>query len=255
MTISAPIACTESTLSPTTNGQCAAAAAAPAHRPVVQKCCRLQASSNGAEHDLKCNLYKAQLMQQQQKQQQVDLVHKSSLNSSKMTSGVGSGANSCGSSNSCASSSSGVVMPSSSSGGSTPLSSCEKNVCGDADSADEINIDTRPTTTRGNLLDAENGLLGSEKLTDKDTNCLLKSNASKSRPSHQTASAATSSAVFHSQQIAGRPVSSGNGVIGVPQRPPHAQTRVNGHSFIAGSSGSESQAQNGKQQPHFITEI
>ena len=35
---------------------------------VTMNCCKLQLSSNGAEHDMKCNLYKAQLMSQQQQQ-------------------------------------------------------------------------------------------------------------------------------------------------------------------------------------------
>ena len=37
---------------------------------IINNCCKLQQSSNGMEHDLKCNLYKAQLMSQNKKIQE-----------------------------------------------------------------------------------------------------------------------------------------------------------------------------------------
>jgi hypothetical protein len=224
----------------------------------VQKCCRLQASSNGAEHDLKCNLYKAQLMQQQQ---QMNFAQKSSLNNSKMTSNA---SNSCGgSSNSCASSSSGVVMPSSSSCSST-TSSCEKNIC-ETDSADEINVDTRPTANlRSNLLDKENGLLVSEKLTNKDTNCLLVSKNNTKKPTQSVNNNTsninsallnlhnTNSLISNQNQvnIGNQSVNAvvSNGQRLPPQLHPRSSERVNGQT------NEPSSTHNGKQT-HIITEI
>jgi hypothetical protein len=238
----------------------------------VQKCCRLQASSNGAEHDLKCNLYKAQMMQQQQ---QMSFAQKSSLNNSRMVSNVNNGGGgSCGgSSNSCASSSSssGVVMPSSSSSSSSGStnSSCEKNVCCDTDSADEINVDTRPTAAtnlRGNLLDAENGLLCNEKLTNKDTKCLLASKSNTKKPSQANNINSTSNGNstplnnnFVSNQnranttYANTLVNLNGPVANSAQRvPPQLHPRV--EQRMNGNLGDSSTRNNGKQT-HIITEI
>lgn len=118
----------------------------------IQTCCRLNQTTKGLEHDLKCNLFKAQLMQQQ------------------MSIGVVSQRKESGCSSSSSSSSSGVVLPSSSS--STTSSSCEQKTI-ENDSADEINIDTRPCTRNRNLYDDNLMIHTNSKLTNKDTSTLL----------------------------------------------------------------------------------
>jgi hypothetical protein len=121
---------------------------------ILNNCCKLQQSSNGAEHDMKCNLYKAHLMmnnQKQFKQRGVSTIETQS----------------CGA---VSASSSGEVLPSSS--GCSSSSSCEKNI--DTIDNDNCDIDDQQPILNSfknkNILD-ENVL--NEKLTDKESSKIL----------------------------------------------------------------------------------